>query len=156
MLHSKLCLNYYVTIVVLTWCFWLSWALLHSEHMSTTWPWAHEHYSTLSTGNRALLNSESDSLFITKQIAQQLHLPRNHSVVVACLGEDTPQIRPKGLVTLRITGNNQAGKVHSINALVPSRITSNTCIPEWYLIFQDNQHKIGKVSRLAPRQYQKL
>ena len=36
-----------------------------------------------------------------------------------------PQIRPRGHVTVRVTDGNKAGKVYLIEALVPSRITSN-------------------------------
>ena len=49
---------------------------------------------------RALLDSGSETSFITEQLAQQLHLPLHRSPMVACLGEATQQIKPKGLVSV--------------------------------------------------------
>ena len=80
-----------------------------------------------STQARALLDSGSEALFITKPLAQQLHLPsRRQGPVVTCIGGSTPQIWPKGLVSIQITDKNQAGTVHSVEALVLPKITSNT------------------------------
>ena len=45
-----------------------------------------------------------------EQLAQQLHLPHRRSPMVACFGGGTPQIKPKGLVTVRVTAKNQAGR----------------------------------------------
>ena len=74
---------------------------------------------------RALLDSGSEALFMTERLAQQLHLPRRRSPMVACLGGVTPQIKPKGLVIVRVTGKCEAGRVHTIEALVLPRITPN-------------------------------
>ena len=74
---------------------------------------------------RALLDSGSEASFITERLAQQLRLPRRSSPMVACLGGVTPQIKPKGIVTVRVTGKSEAGRAHTVEALVLSRITSN-------------------------------
>ena len=57
---------------------------------------------------RALLNSGSEASFITERLVQQLHLPWRRSPMVACLEGDTPQIKPRGLVTVRVTDSNKA------------------------------------------------
>ena len=72
---------------------------------------------------RALLDPGSEMSFITERIAQQLRLPRRHGPMVACLGGATPQIKPKGLVTVRVTGKNRNGRTQSIDAVVLRRIT---------------------------------
>ena len=74
---------------------------------------------------RALLDSGSETSFITERLAQQLRLTRRRSPMVACLGGVTPQIKPKGLVTVRVTGKNRDGKTHTVDAIVLRRITSD-------------------------------
>ena len=75
---------------------------------------------------RALLDSGSEASFITERLAQQLGLSRRKGPMIACIGESTPHIRPRGLVDIRITDVQQKGKVHPVHALVLSKITSTT------------------------------
>ena len=77
------------------------------------------------TQARALLDSGLEASFITERLAQQLRLPRRHSPMIAYIGGVTPQVRPKGLVKVQVTDRSQAGKVHTVEALVLPRITSN-------------------------------
>ena len=75
---------------------------------------------------RALLDSGSEASFITERLAQQLRLARRRGPMITCIGETTPHIRPKGLVDIDVTDVHQTGKVHSVQALVLTKITSNT------------------------------
>ena len=80
-----------------------------------------------STQARVLLNSGSETSFITERLAQQLRLPsRWQGPAVTCIGGSTPQIRSKGLVSIQIADTSQAGKVNPVEALVLPKITSNT------------------------------
>ena len=75
--------------------------------------------------SRALLDSGSEMSFITERLAQQLRLPRRHSPMVACLGGASPQIKPRGLVSIRVTGKDPNGRTQSTEALILRRITSD-------------------------------
>lgn len=75
---------------------------------------------------RALLDSGSEASFITERLAQQLRLGRRRGPMITCIGGSTPHIRPKGLVDIDVTDARQSGKVHSVQALVLTKITSNT------------------------------
>ena len=75
---------------------------------------------------RALLDSGSETFFITERLAQRLRLSRRRGPLIFCIGETTPLIRPKGLVDKRITNIHQTGKFHSVQALVSPKITTTT------------------------------
>ena len=75
---------------------------------------------------RALLDSGFEASFITERLAQQLCLSRRCGPMIICIGETTPHIRPKGLVDIGVTDVHQTSKVHSVQALVLSKITSKT------------------------------
>ncbi len=75
---------------------------------------------------RALLDSGSEASFITERLAQQLCLSRRRGPMITCIGETTPHIRPKGLVDIGVTDVHQTSKVHSVQDLVLSKITSKT------------------------------
>ena len=79
-----------------------------------------------TTQARALLDSGPEASFITERLAQQLRLARRRGPMVTCIGETTPHIRPKGLVDIKVTDIHQAGKVHSVQALVLPKITTST------------------------------
>ena len=75
---------------------------------------------------RALLDSGSEASFITERLSRRLGLPRRRGPMITSIGETTPHIRPKGLVNVQVTDTHQAGKVHSVQALVLPKITTST------------------------------
>ena len=75
---------------------------------------------------RALLDSGSETSSITERLAQQLGLSQRRGPVITCIGKTTPPIRPRGQVNIHVTDVQQSGKVHSVQALVLTKITSNT------------------------------
>ena len=80
----------------------------------------------LTAQARALLDSCSVAFFITEKLAQQLGLSRRRGPMITCIGETTSHIRRKGLVNIQVTDIHQSGKVHSVEALVVTKITSST------------------------------
>ena len=75
---------------------------------------------------RALLDSGSETCFITERLAQQLHLSHCRGPLISCIGETSPVVRPEGLVDIRIKDIHQTGEVNSVQALVLPRITTAT------------------------------
>ena len=75
---------------------------------------------------RALLDSGSEASFITEKLAQQFSLSPHRGPMITCIGETTPHIRPKGLVSIQVTDIHQNGKVHSVQVLVMSKIMTST------------------------------
>ena len=75
---------------------------------------------------RGLLDSGSEMSFITERLAQQLGLSRRRGPMITCIRETTPPIWPRGEVNIHVTDVQQSGKIHSVQALVLTKITSNT------------------------------
>ena len=96
-------------------------------------------------------DSGSEASFITEPLAQQLHLSRRRSPIVACLGGTTPQVRPKGMVDIQVTDRTQRGRVHSVEALILPKITSD--IPATPVGSQDHWKHLEGIS-LADRDYE--
>ena len=46
--------------------------------------------------------------------------------MIECIGKTTLPIRPKGRVNIQVTDIQHSGRVHSVQALVLTKITSNT------------------------------
>ena len=75
---------------------------------------------------RALLDSGSEASFITERLARKLGLPRRRGPMITSIGETTPHIRPKGLVSMQVTDPHRTGKIHAVQALVLPEITTST------------------------------
>ena len=46
--------------------------------------------------------------------------------MITCIGETTPHVRSRGLVDIEVTDVREIGKVHAVQALVLTKITSST------------------------------
>ena len=76
-----------------------------------------------ATQARASLDSGAEASFILEQLAKQLHLPRCKGPAILCMGGSMWQVRTKGLVSVEIMDTSQAGKVHSVEAIILPTIT---------------------------------
>ena len=84
-------------------------------------------------------------------LAQQLRLPRRrHGPTVTCIGGSTRKILTKGFVSVKITDTSPAGKVHPVEAIVLSTITSNTPA---YPVSMRSTWKLLRGLSLADREY---
>ena len=79
-----------------------------------------------TTRARGLLDSGCEASFITERLAQQLRLSRRRGPMITCIGETTPHVRSRGLVDIEVTDAREIGKVHAVQALVLTKITSST------------------------------
>ena len=79
-----------------------------------------------TTQARALLDSASSTSFVTKHLAQRLHLVRhNDSVKISSIGATSNQPSSHRVTNFSIACPHSKGKIVPVEALIPSKITSN-------------------------------
>ena len=78
------------------------------------------------TQARALLDSASSTLFITKRLAQRLGLKRNRvDINISGNGGNRFPLSPRGVVDFRVTSLKNGGRRFAVQAIVLHKVTSD-------------------------------